>query len=140
MRAALIPERVRTRERGGLDRRGTPIRATALRSFRIAGTIEATVRLEIVRGDRGATLVLLLGHVSRPHQVHSDPLEGAEEDRASWGLVPGAAWVHVPITWVYLTDSSSREKALLERIVPRTAGRSSPRSRIAAADRAGPTR
>ena len=91
----------------------------------LLGLLEATGRLEIVQGDRSA----LLGDAySFTYSEGHTPglmltrVEGAGEGPVTFlgDLVPGAAWVHLPITMGYdrypelLIDE---KKALLERIV-----------------------
>jgi glyoxylase-like metal-dependent hydrolase (beta-lactamase superfamily II) len=91
----------------------------------LLGLLEATGRLEIVHGDRSA----LLGDAySFTYSEGHTPglmltrVEGASEGPVTFlgDLVPGAAWVHLPITMGYdrypelLIDE---KKALLERIV-----------------------
>ena len=87
--------------------------------------LEATGRLEIVRGERSTTLgdaysfTYSEGHTPG---LMLTRVEGAEEGPVTFlgDLVPGAAWVHLPITMGYdrypelLIDE---KKALLERIV-----------------------
>jgi glyoxylase-like metal-dependent hydrolase (beta-lactamase superfamily II) len=91
----------------------------------LQGLIEATGRLEIVSGERSATLgdaysfIYSEGHTPG---LMLTRVEGAAEGPVTFmgDLVPGAAWVHVPITMGYdrypelLIDE---KKALLERIV-----------------------
>ena len=90
----------------------------------LQGLLEATGRLEIVRGDRSA---LLGGGYSFTYSEGHTPglmltrVEGDEGPVTFLGdLVPGSAWVHLPITMGYdrypelLIDE---KKALLERIV-----------------------
>ena len=91
----------------------------------LQGLLEATGRLEIVRGERSA----LLGDAySFSYSEGHTPglmltrVEGGDEGPVTFlgDLVPGAAWVHLPITMGYdrypelLIDE---KKALLERIV-----------------------
>ena len=91
----------------------------------LQGLLEATGRLEIVRGERSA----LLGDAySFTYSEGHTPglmltrVEGSSEGPVTFlgDLVPGAAWVHLPITMGYdrypelLIDE---KKALLERIV-----------------------
>src|SRR5262249_19527706 len=90
----------------------------------LQGLLEATGRLEIVRGERSA--LLGDGYSFTYSDGHSPGLmltrvEGDEGPVTFLGdLVPGAAWVHVPITMGYdrypelLIDE---KKVLLERIV-----------------------
>ena len=87
--------------------------------------LEATGRVEIVRGDRSATLgdaysfTYSEGHTPG---LMLTRVEGAAEGPVTFlgDLVPGAAWVHLPITMGYdrypelLIDE---KRALLERIV-----------------------
>jgi glyoxylase-like metal-dependent hydrolase (beta-lactamase superfamily II) len=91
----------------------------------LQGLLEATGRLEIVRGERSATLgdaysfTYSEGHTPG---LMLTRVEGGEEGPVTFlgDLVPGAAWVHLPITMGYdrypelLIDE---KKALLERIV-----------------------
>jgi len=91
----------------------------------LQGLLEATGRLEIVRDDRSA---LLGGAYSFTFSEGHTPglmltrVEGASDGPVTFlgDLVPGAAWVHLPITMGYdrypelLIDE---KKALLERIV-----------------------
>ena len=91
----------------------------------LQGLLEATGRLEIVRGERST----LLGDAySFTYSEGHTPglmltrVEGSSEGPVTFlgDLVPGAAWVHLPITMGYdrypelLIDE---KKALLERIV-----------------------
>lgn len=91
----------------------------------LQGMLEATGRLEIVRGERSATLgdaysfTYSEGHTPG---LMLTRVEGSGEGPVTFlgDLVPGAAWVHLPITMGYdrypelLIDE---KKALLERIV-----------------------
>ncbi len=91
----------------------------------LQGLLEATGRLEIVRGDRSATLgdaysfTYSEGHTPG---LMLTRVEGSAEGPVTFlgDLVPGAPWVHLPITMGYdrypelLIDE---KKALLERIV-----------------------
>ena len=91
----------------------------------LQGLLEGTGRLEIVHGERSATLgdaysfTYSEGHTPG---LMLTRVEGASEGPVTFlgDLVPGAAWVHVPITMGYdrypelLIDE---KKALLERIV-----------------------
>lgn len=91
----------------------------------LQGLLAATGRLEIVRGDRSATLgdaysfTYSEGHTPG---LMLTRVEGSSEGPVTFlgDLVPGAAWVHIPITMGYdrypelLIDE---KKALLERIV-----------------------
>ena len=91
----------------------------------LQGLLEATGRLEIVRGDRSATLgdaysfTYSEGHTPG---LMLTRVEGSSEGPVTFlgDLVPGAAWVHLPITMGYdrypelLIDE---KQALLERIV-----------------------
>ena len=87
--------------------------------------LEATGRLEIVRGERSATLGSAYSFTYS--EGHTPGLMLTRVEGSSLGpvtflgdLVPGAAWVHLPITMGYdrypelLIDE---KKALLERIV-----------------------
>ena len=87
--------------------------------------LEGTGRLEIVKGERSATLGDAYSFsYSEGHTpgLMLTRVEGAEEGPVTFlgDLVPGAAWVHLPITMGYdrypelLIDE---KKALLERIV-----------------------
>jgi glyoxylase-like metal-dependent hydrolase (beta-lactamase superfamily II) len=90
----------------------------------LQGLLEATGRLEIVRGDRSATLgdaysfTYSEGHTPG---LMLTRVEGSSEGPVTFlgDLVPGAAWVHLPITMGYdrypelLIDE---KKALLERV------------------------
>jgi glyoxylase-like metal-dependent hydrolase (beta-lactamase superfamily II) len=83
--------------------------------------LEATGRLEIVRGDRSALLGDAYSEGHTPGLMLAR-VEGWSEGPVTFlgDLVPGAAWVHLPITMGYdrypelLIDE---KKALLERIV-----------------------
>ena len=91
----------------------------------LQGLLEATGRLEIVRGDRSATLgdaysfTYSEGHTPG---LMLTRVEGSSEGPVTFlgDLVPGAAWVHLPITMGYdrypelLIDE---KKAMLDRIV-----------------------
>jgi glyoxylase-like metal-dependent hydrolase (beta-lactamase superfamily II) len=91
----------------------------------LQGLLEATGRLEIVKGDRSTTLgdaysfTYSEGHTPG---LMLTRVEGPSEGPVTFlgDLVPGAAWVHLPITMGYdrypelLIDE---KKALLERIV-----------------------
>jgi len=91
----------------------------------LQGLLEATGRLEIVSGERSATLgdaysfTYSEGHTPG---LMLTRVEGAAEGPVTFlgDLVPGAAWVHLPITMGYdrypelLIDE---KQALLERIV-----------------------
>ena len=91
----------------------------------LPGLLEATGRLEIVRGERSARLgdaysfTYSEGHTPG---LMLTRIEGSSEGPVTFlgDLVPGAAWVHLPITMGYdrypelLIDE---KKALLERIV-----------------------
>jgi glyoxylase-like metal-dependent hydrolase (beta-lactamase superfamily II) len=91
----------------------------------LQGLLEATGRLEIVRGERS---VRLGGAYSFTYSEGHTPglmltrVEGGDEGPVTFlgDLVPGAAWVHLPITMGYdrypelLIDE---KKAMLERIV-----------------------
>lgn len=91
----------------------------------LQGMLEATGRLEIVRGERSATLgdaysfTYSEGHTPG---LMLTRVEGSREGPVTFlgDLVPGAAWVHLPITMGYdrypelLIDE---KKALLDRIV-----------------------
>ena len=91
----------------------------------LQGLLEATGRLEIVHGERSATLgdaysfTYSDGHTPG---LMLTRVEGSSQGPVTFlgDLVPGAAWVHLPITMGYdrypelLIDE---KKALLERIV-----------------------
>ncbi len=91
----------------------------------LQGLLEGTGRLEIVRGERSETLgdaysfTYSEGHTPG---LMLTRVEGSAEGPVTFlgDLVPGAAWVHLPITMGYdrypelLIDE---KKALLERIV-----------------------
>jgi glyoxylase-like metal-dependent hydrolase (beta-lactamase superfamily II) len=91
----------------------------------LQGLLEATGRLEIVKGDRSA--ILGDAYSFTYSEGHTPGLmltrvEGSSDGPVTFlgDLVPGAAWVHLPITMGYdrypelLIDE---KKALLERIV-----------------------
>ena len=91
----------------------------------LQGLLESTGRLEIVRGDRSTTLGDAYSFsYSEGHTpgLMLTRVEGASEGPVTFlgDLVPGAAWVHLPITMGYdrypelLIDE---KKALLDRIV-----------------------
>jgi glyoxylase-like metal-dependent hydrolase (beta-lactamase superfamily II) len=93
----------------------------------LQGLLEATGRLEIVRNGEGRSVLLGHAYSFTYSEGHTPGLmltrvEGASEGPVTFlgDLVPGAAWVHLPITMGYdrypelLIDE---KQALLERIV-----------------------